>query len=930
MGSMQELLRQRRLDGFVGRRAELALFQDNLATAPDDPAHRFLFHIHGNAGVGKSSLVRRLAHTARERRALTATLDESVNSVPEALETICAQFAGQGVRLKALERMLDTYRQRRYEAESAAAAAVDAAGGGGAPGAVPAPTTGSMVAAQAGLIGLGLVPGIGALAGAVDPARVAAGADGVRAALSRHLGRQEDVTLVLDPVRVLTPVLTAELERVASEAPWIVLFFDTYERTGPFLDPWLRDLTTTDRLGLLPAQTVITTSGQRPVDPHVWADCADLVTELPLAPFTESEARTLLAAKDVVDEEVVRDVLRLSGRLPVLVSTLAENAGRTGGVTDPSATAVERFLKWESDPLRRSAALDGALPRRLNEDIFRAAARTDETRELFGWLRTLPFVGDRGGRAQYHDVVRRPMLRLTRNSSPERWSAGHTRLADAFAAWAGEAGEGLPPAERWAQDGWRALRVEELYHRLCARPRTALPAVLRDGIDACDAGLVPARQWARTLADAGEDTGNDALGALARECRTALEDERRGGIDLLGIILGRDEPGIPDRAAALTVRARAHRLLGDADGALRDYRAAIALDEGNGRAHGGLGETQRLLGRYEEALAAFDRALEIDPADCWSLSSRAQAKHALGRGAEALADLDRSLEIRPRHIWALVRRAQVRRAAGDAEGALADIGRALETDPGNAWIVGEHGEILRRIGRSEEAVARYDRAIELDPGYAWAFGSRAMAKHGLGRTGEALADLGRALEIRPGYLWALVRRAEIHRETGDAAAELADLDRVVELARSREWALAQRGHAHQLAGRYEEALADYGAAIDHAPEYAYAHLGRARTHERLRRYEEALRDYDRADELAPGDGLTVGGRAQVLHALGRLGEALGELERAGELRPDAAWIAAEHGAVLQDLGRVSEAAPHFARALSLDPAYTWPHHRLPT
>lgn len=43
-----------------------------------------------------------------------------------------------------------------------------------------------------------------------------------------------------------------------------------------------------------------------------------------------------------MDEAVVREVLRISGGVPVLVSTLAANPGAAG---DASATGVERFLR---------------------------------------------------------------------------------------------------------------------------------------------------------------------------------------------------------------------------------------------------------------------------------------------------------------------------------------------------------------------------------------------------------------------------------------------------------------------------------------------------------------------------------------------------------------------------------------------------------
>lgn len=437
--SMQELIGRRKRAGFVGRRNELDLFRGNFDTSPEDERHSFVFHIHGTAGVGKSSLVRELEAVATQRKALTACTDETVNSAPEAMAAISAQFARQGVELKALDKLLASYRQRRHEAETASG--VLEPGPGGA--ASPPPSAGSMAMAQAGLIGLGMVPGVGVFAGAVDPNQVAYGTDRLRAALSMRFRNHDDVQLVLEPLKVLTPVFVSELDRVAADIPWIALFFDTYERTAPFLDAWLLDLVTTDRYGALPANVILTMAGQQGPDPARWGDYAGFVTELALEPFTESEARQLLAAKQVVDEDVVREVLRLSGGLPVLVSTLAKNpGGGAGTVGDPSATAVERFLKWERDPARRAVALACALPRWLDEDVFRAAVDDGEAEGAYDRLRGLPFVTEREGRVRYHDVVRTAMLRLQRTRAPRQWAEAHARLAEVFGRWRGETEEG--------------------------------------------------------------------------------------------------------------------------------------------------------------------------------------------------------------------------------------------------------------------------------------------------------------------------------------------------------------------------------------------------------------------------------------------------------------------------------------------------------
>ncbi|MFD9069282.1 ATP-binding protein, partial [Streptomyces lasiicapitis] len=333
--SMQELIRRRRRAGFVGRRGELAAFRENFDVPVTDERHRFLFHIHGNAGVGKTSLVRELEQVAREQGALTAYVDETVDSVPQAMAAVVAEFAREGRRLKELDRLLVAHRERRHEAESAALAAALAPepepGVGAGPPPTPVPSAGSMAAARAGLAGLGLLPGVGMLAGAVDPAQLAQGAERLRAGLSARFRNHEDVQLVLSPERVLTPVLLKELADAAASVPWVVLFFDTYERTAPFLDGWLRDVMTTDRHGRLPANVVVVTAGQQPFDSARWGGYEDFMADVLLGAFTELEARGLLAGKGVVAEPVVEEVLRLSGGLPGWVGPLARDRAPAPG-----------------------------------------------------------------------------------------------------------------------------------------------------------------------------------------------------------------------------------------------------------------------------------------------------------------------------------------------------------------------------------------------------------------------------------------------------------------------------------------------------------------------------------------------------------------------------------------------------------------------
>jgi len=808
--SMQELIGRRRRAGFVGRSAERAAFRANFDHSPEDERHRFLFHVHGNAGVGKTFLVREWEHMARECGALTAYVDESAGSIPEAMAAMSRQFASQGHRFRELERLLATHRERRHEAEANALAALE-------PQPQPQqPSAGSMAVARAGLVGLGMVPGVGAFAGALDAAQLAQSAERLRAGLSARFRDQEDVELVLSPERRLTPVLLGELSDAASSVPWIVLFFDTYERTGPLLDGWLHELMTTDRHGALPATVVVVTAGQHLFDTARWGTFADFMSDVPLGPFTEAEARGLLAGRGVVAEPVVAEVLRLTGGLPVLVSTLAEQRpADLDDMGDPSATAVERFLKWEQDPVRRSAALACALPRRLDADVFRAVVDRpdDELGFLYDWLRGLPFVGERGDRLQYHDVVRAPMLRMQRLRSPRDWTERHTRLAETFGQWRAETEADLPADGRWEDEGWRRSRLAETYHSLCARPGGLLPETSRDLVSACGEGDVVARRWAQTLVQAGEDADAGRARAWGSEILAALD--RGGVLEALGILLAKGRLDARGRAEAHRLRGIEYGNAGDDATAMAQFDRAVVLDPESGpayqsraiaRAHqrdyagavtdldradelapdtaGTLarrGDYQRLTGDYEAAVRDLGRAVELDPARKTAWASRGAVRLMLQDLDGAISDLDHALELDPDYVWALVRRARVWRWHGDQERCLADLDRAVALQPDQAWVHCERGDALTSADRREEALVDYDRAIALDAEYASAYASRGFCRAGMGQQIPALADLDRALELDPEYVWALWQRARVHRALGSRASASADVQRALEV-----------------------------------------------------------------------------------------------------------------------------------------------------
>ncbi|MEV5242322.1 tetratricopeptide repeat protein [Streptomyces cinnamoneus] len=771
------LIRQRMQAQFVGRGPQLSLFAENLtkdARSEVDPAE-FLFHVRGVGGVGKSTLLRQWQETARRAGAVTAVVDENdVHGVHQALVDLARQLAEQAATpFKEFDRAVEQYRREQE------AAADPAPREGGEPS-VP-----SRVAAQTALGAASLIPGAGVVTAMVNPDAAAAGLDRLRAGARARARRARD-----GDATGLSRAFVSELVRLCRTHTWVVLFFDTWEQTGRYLDAWLRNLLQ-DGFGPLPVNVMVVLAGRDELAEREWAPWRALVVDVPLEEFTPAEAGALLAARGVSEPGVVEAVLHLSMGLPLLVDLLAlarprhaEDVHAGGDVVD---VAVERFVQWISDPQQREAVLACALAQQLNEDVF-AAAAPHEARGLWEWLCGQPFISGRGDFKQYHAVVRASMVRQQRTRSPQRWTTAHLRLADAHAAWRTAAERGLLPAKRWSDPRWRRHHLDEIYHRLCADPAAGLPAALAQAVHAAGHDTATLRQWTDVLAQAARDTTDPALFSWADRLQNAATD---------------DDPALASLGALL-----AH---GRLDTVARAW------------AHTYRGQHLYYADRDDEAVAELDRALAIDPRNTSALAHRGEAHRQAGRIDQAVADLTAALDLDHYDAaWALSSRGDAHRQAGRIDRAIADLDAALGLDPAFAWALGCRGEAHQEAGRLEQAIADYTAALAVEPTYAWVLASRGEAHRETGNYEQAIADYTAVLTIDPIYAWALAHRGEAHRKAGRYDEAVADYTAALDLDPTYAWALAHRGAAHRQAGRYDEAVTDLTAALGLNPEYAWA------------------------------------------------------------------------------------------------------------
>lgn len=194
--SLQDLIRSRQQSGFVGRQQQVVQYQENLGFPVDDERRRFLFNIHGDAGVGKTYLTKQLRQTAIDNGCLAAYIDETVDDATSAMTGMAEEFSRGGARLGEFEKRAAAYRERRHELEADPHA----------PEGVAAFLT--KTAVTIGLAAARDVPIAGSLLAPVDAAAAADQINRARTYLARKFRDHADVRLLLSPADELTPVLS--------------------------------------------------------------------------------------------------------------------------------------------------------------------------------------------------------------------------------------------------------------------------------------------------------------------------------------------------------------------------------------------------------------------------------------------------------------------------------------------------------------------------------------------------------------------------------------------------------------------------------------------------------------------------------------------------------------------------------------------------
>ncbi len=839
--SLQDILKQRQQSGFVGREDQVNQFRQNLTLPPEDDRRRFLYNVWGQGGVGKSTLLRQFRKIADEAKIISAYIDEAEKTIPEVMGRLAEELERQGHKLTQFTERYKVYRQKRQELETDP----EAPQGFSAFVGKTVVKTGVRLARR--------VPVGGAVFDFVDEDAFATQAGEWASYVAKKITNKDEVRLVQEPVEVLTPLFLQDIFKIAKETA-IVLFFDTYERTGEFLDNWLREILK-GRHGEVSLNILIAIAGRHELDKNHWAPYEGLIVRFPLEPFTEEEAQQYLTRKGITDNRIIEVILRLSGNLPLLVGMLADaHPNDPNQVIEPSSSAVERFLKWIDDPKRRQVALDAAIPRCLNQDVIAQLRGEEEADEVFTWLKETSFVNERTDGWAYHDVVKTQMLRHKRLSSPQGWADIHGKLAEYYDSVRNDLQ--LDEENKQRDPSWQSHTLNVLYHNLCQSPQRNLSVSLNEFLAALKNQRTFAQQYAEVMFQAGKDVDSTEVQRWGEQLANGLKayEEKRYEVpaEMLTTFLSNANLEVKWRAVALDWRSYIYSQSNQYSKALEDLTEAIKLAPEEVEYLTVRGMTYCQMQRYPEALLDFNRVIELNPNYQWAIANRGITYRRMYRYDEALQDCNRAIELDPNDQWTLAHRGVTYCYMQRYLESLQDLNRAIKLDPNYQWAIASRGDTYRYMQRYSEALQDFNRAIELDANFQWASttGFRGFIYRQMQRYSETPQDLNHAIVLNPNYQWVLARRGDTYRQMQRYSEALQDLDRAIELDSKDNWSLFKRGSIYLILQGYNEALADFSHAINLKSNDDWYLYNRALAYQALNQPDKAWADLALAIKLA--------------------------------------------------------------------------------
>ncbi len=203
--------------------------------------------------------------------------------------------------------------------------------------------------------------------------------------------------------------------------------------------------------------------------------------------------------------------------------------------------------------------------------------------------------------------------------------------------------------------------------------------------------------------------------------------------------------------------------------ALKSFREAVVIDEGNDLAHyyAGLLAFHQFQDRTT-ARKHLKKALDIDPAQAEYQYQYAAVLQADGQPQDAIPFLQAALERNPEHGQAHYRMGIAQRAKDQLRASAQSFVRAIELSPRFDKAYVELGDLYLTAGHAKEAAQVLENCTQNAPHGPECFNEYGRALIGLGDRKAAISAFNDALARRPDFTGALFNVGMAYRDEGNA------------------------------------------------------------------------------------------------------------------------------------------------------------------
>lgn len=746
--SLKDKLATQKQKAFIGREEQLAIFRVNFSGNASDDALYNIFNIYGQGGVGKSALSRQYERVAKENNALVAffDLESDIKDIPALMAEIVRQLQTQNVKFSAFDKKYKSYRQEKEQLER------DPEAPKGIEGTIGRTLT------KVGMEELKKLPG-GHLVEMLPTDAIAEHVGDVISFIRKKITNKDELELLLEPVKVLTPLFIEEVSECAEDKD-ICLIFDTYEVAFPKLDDWLRHIFNS-QYGEFPENVLMVISGRDELS-EKWSDFKSILHKIPLERFTEVEAIAFLKNQNITNESVIQTIVEISDRLPMLMVLLADKAPETPDqVAHASESAVERFLKWIPNTQEREIILATALPRAINQDIVEELMGVLEMdkkqcHHYYQLLNSQPFVQQRGDIKTYHPVVKDQMLRYQYQRSPRTWSKQHYALATYFENRAANLGLNTFQSQ-YTNDTWLQFTIEASYHRLCANFEKELPNVVekmaihwKNIIKEYDMLL-----WTDTIAKTGELVNEEKWSRFIQKgIAASIADEKEVAFIFFETI--NRQKWIKEPVAASFFYFQEACYTYDIKKSIELYKKAIELNPQDANFYLFLGFAyieQEELNKAIKYIKIYQKSIELNSnSHLFAYLALILAYSAQSELKKAMKLLRKAIELlNPQDANTYNKFGYIYKELGDLSSAIEYFKKAIEIDPKDATSYNGLGSAYKEQGELTKAIVQFEKTIELNPQNLAAYNNLGSAYSDQGELEKAIAHYLKAIELNPQY-----------------------------------------------------------------------------------------------------------------------------------------------------------------------------------